>query len=463
MRYTLTFGEKQYEGLCAHLFQAGERPERAAFLLCGIAQTDRETRLLVRDVIPVPDSELLDQSSHHLSVAASSFLPVMKRADRERACFVFVHSHPAGVQEHSKQDDIEEAGLFRTAHNRINTPNAIHASIVLSDPNLPRGRVWLDGGKIEQIDLIRVIGKRFRFYPRAGFDRSIDTSFHDREVRAFGPDILPLLRRLTVGVVGAGGTGSSVFEQLIRLGVGRILVADGQRLESSNVSRVYGSEIDDVGVDKSSLLSKMARHIGLGTVVDHFSKPVTYASVMKRFRECDVIFGCTDDFWGRSALTRFAIEYCVPVIDLGVKINSQAGKIEAIPGRITTLLPGKPCLYCRGQITAEDVQQQILQELSPQEAEYQRHEGYIPELPDAEPAVIPFTTATAAFAVAEFLHRLTGFKGQDYDLGEIILRFDETVVRTPGAPQNPDCFCSDSSLIGKGDRMRFLDQTWRPE
>jgi hypothetical protein len=29
-----------------------------------------------------------------------------------------------------------------------------------------------------------------------------------------------------------------------------------------------------------------------------------------------------------------------------------------------------------------------LQELSPQEAEYQRREGYIPELPDAEPGVI---------------------------------------------------------------------------
>jgi hypothetical protein len=76
--------------------------------------------------------------------------------------------------------------------------------------------------------------------------------------------------------------------------------------------------------------------------------------------------------------------------------------------------------------------------------------------PDAEPAVIPFTTATAAFAIAEFLYRLTGFKGEDYDLGEVILRFDETVIRTPGALKSQDCFCADSSLIGKGDRVRFL-------
>jgi len=452
MRYTITFLEKQYQHLVAQLFPAGLRAERAAFLLCGISRTEEETRLIVRETIPVLDSELLEQSSHHLSIAASSFLPVMKRADQENASFVFVHSHPPGVTDHSQQDELEERGLFRTAYNRIDTPNSIHASLVFSDPQLPRGRVWLDGGSYESIDLVRVIGPRFRFYPRGGFDRSIDTSFHDREVRAFGADILPLLKGLTIGVVGAGGTGSSVFEQLVRLGVGRILIADGQDLESSNVSRVYGSAVNDVGMEKSALASRMARQIGLGTVVKHLSKPITYASVMKCFRDCDAIFGCTDDAWGRSVLTRFSIEYCVPVIDLGVKIESKNGKIS-----------GKPCLYCRQQITAEDVQQQILQELSPKEAEQQRRDGYIPELPGAEPAVIPFTTATAAFAVAEFLQRLTGFKGDDYDLGELILRFDETVVRTPGALVDPTCFCSDSSLTAKGDRVRFLDQTWRPE
>jgi molybdopterin/thiamine biosynthesis adenylyltransferase/proteasome lid subunit RPN8/RPN11 len=463
MKYTLTFYEKQYQDLVAHLFPPGLRVERVAFLLCGISRTEGETRLIVREAITLADSELLEQSSRHVSIDASSFLPILKRAHIECASFVLVHSHPPGLLDHSQQDNSEELGLFWTAYNRTYTANAVHASLVFSDPELPRGRVWLDGGKCEPIDLVRVIGRRFTFYPRTSFDRTLDTSFHDREVRAFGPDILPLLKSLTIGVVGAGGTGSAVFEQLVRLGVGKLLVSDGQRLESSNVSRVYGSSADDVSVSKSDLMSKMARHIKLGTIVEHFDKPVTYSSVMRRFRECDVIFGCTDDAWGRSLLTRFSLEYCVPVIDMGVKINSHSGRISAISGRITTLLPGKPCLYCRQQITAEDVQQQILQELSPRDAEKQRREGYIPELLEAEPAVIPFTTATAAFAVAEFLQRLTGFKGEDYDLGELVLRFDETVLRTPGSPMDIDCFCSDASLVGKGDRFRLLDQTWRPE
>ncbi len=463
MRYTLTFPEPQYAALVAHLFGHDQGWERAAYLLCGVSRTEAEVRLLVRHVITVPDADLLDQSDNHLTIPARSFLPVLKRAELDGAAFVFVHSHPRDVPDHSEQDDREEAGLFRTAYNRITAPGTTHASVVMSDRKLPRGRVWLDCRSTQPIDLIRVIGRRFHFYPRQGFDRSIDTSFHDREVRAFGPDILPLLRELTIGIAGAGGTGSAVVEQLIRLGVGRLIVADGQALERSNISRVYGSEIDDVGLSKTALMTRLARHIGLGTKVEVINRPVTYASVLKRFRDCDMIFGCTDDQWGRSLLSRFCLDYCMPVLDLGIKIDSENGTIRSIPARVTTLMPGMPCLYCRRQITAEGVNNQVMDELAPAEAAQRRREGYIPELPEAEPAVIAFTTACAALAVGEMLHRLTGYKGEDYDVGELVLRFDQTAIRKPGASPQPGCFCTNQALIARGDQRRFLDQTWRPE
>jgi len=463
MRYTVTFLESQYAELVDHFFGAAPKRERTAYLLCGLSKTAAEQRLLVRRVIPVPDSDLLEQSDKHLCIPSRSFLSAMKQADRERAAFVFVHSHPEGIPDHSDQDDREEPGLFRTAYNRINTPEAVHASLVMSSPALPRGRVWLDGGTTRPVDLVRVLGRRFRFYFRDGLNPGFDASFFDRAVRAFGPDLLPLLRRLTVGVVGAGGTGSAVIELLVRLGVGQLIIADGQKLDRSNVSRVFGSTTRDVGVPKVELMARNADHIGLGTTIEPIEKDITFASVMKRFRDCDVVFGCTDDQWGRSILTQFAIEYSVPVIDLGVKIDSANGVIRAIPGRITTLMPGLPCLYCRRQINADGISAEMLEQLNPMEAKQRRREGYIPELPGAEPAVVAFTAATAAFALGEFLQRLTGFKGEDYSLTENLIRFDEGVMRKPGAVQAHGCICTNPSLIGRGDRMRFLDQIWRPE
>jgi tRNA A37 threonylcarbamoyladenosine dehydratase len=64
------------------------------------------------------------------------------------------------------------------------------------------------------------------------------TRFFDRQVRAFGTDVQKLLKRLRIGMVGVGGTGSAVAEQIIRLGVGSVLAADGEAFEASKVNRV---------------------------------------------------------------------------------------------------------------------------------------------------------------------------------------------------------------------------------
>jgi len=65
-------------------------------------------------------------------------------------------------------------------------------------------------------------------------------NFFSRQVLAFGEELQKLFQQLTIGIVGMGGTGFSVAEQLIRLGVGRIITADKETLDDSNVTRVYG-------------------------------------------------------------------------------------------------------------------------------------------------------------------------------------------------------------------------------
>ena len=164
MRYTITFAEDHFETLVGHLFSDAST-ERAAYLLCGVSHTVEETRLLVREVHPVLASDVLSASQSHMSINSASFMRAMKRADRLKQSFVFVHSHPTGFSEHSAKDDEEELKLFRTAYLRIEGERA-HASLVFSAPDRPMGRVWLrDGSKVE-MDVVRVIGQRFRFFRR---------------------------------------------------------------------------------------------------------------------------------------------------------------------------------------------------------------------------------------------------------------------------------------------------------
>lgn len=460
MEYALTFPQVLFDELVSHLFASPES-EQAAYLLCRWATGWEELRLLAREVVPVQADEIEGSSRRHMCITSRSFLRALKRAAETKQAFVFVHSHPADVPAHSAQDDREEVRLFRTAHIRADAA-PLHGSLVFSAADRPVGRVWLPDGSVQPMSTVRVLGNRICLF-KQGRAVEPNLALFDRQVRAFGREIQSLLGVLRVGVVGAGGTGSAVCEQLARLGVGEILVADGQTLDGSNVTRVYGSTVTDQGRHKVDIQAGHLRHIGLGTKVQAFARDVTYRSVLQEFRFCDVIFGCTDDEWGRALLNRLAIYYHVPILDMGVKIDSCDGAIRAVNGRVTTLMAGTPCLLCRGRISADRVRAESIAAVNPDEAEHLRREGYAPELQDPAPAVVPFTTAVAASAVLELLHRLSEFMGSERNSSEVLHLFDQTRVRTNGGRLDLDCYCQSRQFWGRGDVEPFLDSTWRPE
>ena len=460
MRYTLSILEEDHSRLTNHLFD-GSGEERGAYLLCGVGVAEDETRLLVRSVLPVLDEDVVEASPVHMRIRSVSYVRAMKQADLDRSAFVFVHSHPTGLRRHSEKDDAEEETLFPSVYNRV-TGSGPHASLIFTAPDFSIGRVWFSDGSTAPIERMRIIGRRFRFQFHEELPNSVP-ALYDRQVRAFGSGIQALLQRLRIGVVGAGGTGSAVAEQLVRLGVGGIVVADGDVLDATNVNRVYGSAVADEGRPKPDLVVDSARRIGLGTIVTPIYLPITYRSAMRQLLGCDLIFCCTDDEWGRSLLNRLALYQYIPVIDMGVRIDSEEGIIRSIQGRVTVLMPGIGCLLCSRRITPHGVRAQMLQAVAPHEAEGLRREGYAPELADPDPAVIAFTTTIASTAVAELLQRLTGFMGDDRDTTEVLHLFDEgRMLRTRRTPA-ADCLCSQRQHWGRGDTKLFLGVRWRPE
>jgi len=456
VRYTLTFREEDYAALTSHLF--GAATEMGAYVLCKVATMEQETRLLAREMLTIQNDEIEFASLHEMKIKSVSFMRAMKRADESDECFVFVHSHPKDLPAHSGQDDREEPKLFLTAFTRIRMAK-VHASLVLSSPHMPVGRVWLPQGRTLPLDQIRVLGQRFRFYGSAPCLQPNPT-IYDRQIRAFGRDMQKMLASLTIGVVGLGGTGSCVTEQLIRLGVGNLFLFDDQYFEDSNVTRVYGSRSIDLGIPKTKILERLAADIGLGTRVRLFAGNVASLQVAKKLRECDVLFGCTDDQQGRAVLNRIAIYYYIPVFDMGVLLDSEDEIMRSICGRVTTLLPGAACLFCRRRITAEGITAESLRGSNPAEAASRRREGYLPALPERAPAVISFTTGVASSAVNELLHRLTGFMGSDRSSTETIHFFDISRVGTNSRAPRATCFCGDGSFWGRGDRSPYLDMIW---
>lgn len=211
------------------------------------------------------------------------------------------------------------------------------------------------------------------------------------------------------------------------------------------------------------MLRRHAEDIGLGTIIDALPTNITRRSTIERLRECDLIFGCTDREWGRSILTAFALYYLMPVFDLGVSVETDEGNIKSIQARVTTLMPGAACLFCRGRISGDVIAAEILQETNLSEYESQRKQGYIPELGTQAPAVIPFTSAIASFSINELLHRLSGYMGDDRVSTELFLLFDDSRISRNSTPASPECVCSNRKKWGRGDTDPFLGLTWGSE
>lgn len=315
--------------------------ESAAYVLCGrSAGEDGGERLLSRAVVPVRPQDYLRRERDRLSIADESFVPVVKRVRAEGGALLLAHSHPDGPLAFSEQDDREEARLFAAVQHRA--PGS-HGSLVFTRPDELVGRAWRVDGQTGPMSRVTAVGERLRIL--VGGDADVSPIF-DRQVRAFGPDIQRVLADLSVGVVGLGGTGSAVFEQLLRLGVGHLLLIDDDRFEGTNVNRVHGSRLTDVGLPKVTIAKRTATETGLPTRVTAIEGSILDAPVARRLRACDVVFGCTDRQLPRLVLSRLATRYLIPVIDVGALVDAHDGTLRSVAGRVTTLLPGAACLLC---------------------------------------------------------------------------------------------------------------------
>ena len=305
------------------------------------------------------------------------------------------------------------------------------------------------------VEAVLSVGDRIRNWRSTGSDSPRE--FFDRQVRAFGSGVQSALAELHIGIVGLGGTGSAVAELLCRLGVGRLSLFDGDDLDSTNVNRVIGSTVSDAGTKKVVIAKRHLDAIGVGTRVLALEQHITAEKAATALRDCDVVFGCTDKQRPRAILSALALRYCIPVFDMGVLISSIEGEIVGVNGRVTSLMPGEACLFCRGRISVEGIR---IETLSPEERASQEREGYAPELDSPAPAVVTFTSAVASAAVNELIHRMTGFMGRDRRSSEVLIAFDQSRVRTNRVASREGCMCSDRSIWGRGDGSPFLDMLW---
>jgi molybdopterin/thiamine biosynthesis adenylyltransferase len=159
-----------------------------------------------------------------------------------------------------------------------------------------------------------------------------------RQIMLFGEEGQEKLRTATVFVAGTGGLGSPISTYLAVAGVGKIIIADFDIVDPSNLNRQFLHHERDIGREKVKSAEEKLLSLNPEIKVETIKEKITEENAGSIVPPCDLIIDALDNFDTRHVLNRLAVERKIPLIH---------GAVSGYRGQVTTIIPGKtPCLFC---------------------------------------------------------------------------------------------------------------------
>jgi molybdopterin-synthase adenylyltransferase len=173
-----------------------------------------------------------------------------------------------------------------------------------------------------------------------------------------GADSTEILAGTRVAIVGLGGGGSHIAQQLAHVGVGHFRLIDPQTIEASNLNRLVGATENDVAAAQPKV--EIARRMieGIRPWAEIQVAQRNWQEVDRLLRDSHVLFGCVDGYQQRAYLEGAARRFAIPYIDIGMNVVEIAESVFSVSGQTIMTRPGKPCMQCLGFLTAERLAQE---------------------------------------------------------------------------------------------------------
>ena len=472
--WSVRISQPQFAQLHDHLFP-GDGDEHGAVLIAGICETEREVRLLVREVVLARDGVDYVPGERGYRMLTPQF--VAERAEccaDHNLCYLAVHNHGGRGSVSFSRDDVNSHERGYPALLDLTNGGPVGALVFAQDA--VAGDIWRADGTRRAIDRVVIVGSHLRtLFPKQPANAPAVDPVYDRHARMFGDLGQQRLHELKVGVIGAGGGGSLLVQMLARLGVGHLVVIDFDRVEPSNLSRIVGATRRDAGIfpviQRVPFLARLGKHfarykVHVATRVARRAQPTIRCDAIvgdildpetaALLRDVDVLMLASDTMQSRLVFNALVHQYLIPGFQVGAKVrpDPQTQVIEELYAVARPVLPyaGGGCLQCNGFISSARLQQEALSE---QERVAQR---YVDDADVPEPSVITLNAIGTAHAANDLLLLVTGLFEQETDLEH--LHYDARTrelfqAMLTADPACRDCGRGQKSRLGRGDRTRL--------
>lgn len=268
----------------------------------------------------------------------------------------------------------------------------------------------------------------------------------DRNVRFFGAEGQEKLRATRAVVVGAGGLGSQVIQQLALLGVGQITAIDHETLDATNLNRYVTAERTDLipCASKVDIAARLVRRIDPAVNFLAVPKPLISRESFDALKQATVVFGCLDSDGPRFVLNEFCAAYQLRLIDLASDILP--GPPMVYGGRVAVVWDRPGCLHCLDLLDMKEVERDL--ETAGQREQRRKIYGVDrDDLDEKGPSVVSINGVVASLGVTEFMLATTGIRPPNRlttyygNTGKVVVSMDAPV---------PDCYYC-NSIHGAGD------------
>lgn len=147
------------------------------------------------------------------------------------------------------------------------------------------------------------------------------------------------LQAATVLVVGLGGLGCPAALYLAAAGVGRLLLADGDEVELSNLQRQIAHGDADIGRNKAQSVADVVAALNPGVELEVIPHALEESDLPRLVARVDVVLDATDNYPTRYALNRACVAAGVPLVS-GAAVRSE-GQVA-----VFDTARGGPCYRC---------------------------------------------------------------------------------------------------------------------
>ncbi len=184
-------------------------------------------------------------------------------------------------------------------------------------------------------EISRQLGVSVKEVELAALCRRIMPARYQRNLGTVGWEGQIRLLESTVAVVGAGGLGGWIIEGLARMGVGHLIVIDGDVFEENNLNRQAFSREDLLGQSKAEAARRRVLEVNRAVEVTAHHVWLTEENAEALLQGAQVVVDALDKLPVRIMLQDVCARLGVPMVH---------GAIGGYIGQVTTVFPGDPGL-----------------------------------------------------------------------------------------------------------------------